>query len=68
MMMGRVKTDFANIQYIKEQCHTPIRTDKEYQGGTCLQIEHAGQGYHNYQRGMAVYQLCVASTNLGGSM
>jgi hypothetical protein len=46
-MEGRVRTDFANINYIKELCRTPIRTDAEYGGNTCLQIEHAGQGYHN---------------------
>jgi len=50
IMSGRVKTDFANVTYIKGLCQTPIQGDKEYRGSTCLQIEHAGQGYHNYQR------------------
>jgi hypothetical protein len=45
VLAGRVKTDFANINYIKGLCPTPIRTDNEYGGSTCLQIEHAGQGY-----------------------
>ena len=50
VMAGRVKTDFANVNYVKDLCQTPIRTDREYSGSTCLQIEHAGQGFHNYQR------------------
>jgi hypothetical protein len=44
VLAGRVKSDFANIDYLKELCQTPIRTDKEHQGETCLQMEHAGQG------------------------
>jgi hypothetical protein len=48
-MSGRIKTDFANVTYVKNICETPIRNDKKYGGSTCLQIEHAGQGYHNYQ-------------------
>ena len=50
VMAAQVKTDFANVGYVKDLCQTPIRTDKVYAGSTCLQIEHAGQGYHNYQR------------------
>lgn len=50
VLAGRVKTDFANVDYIKTLCRTPIRNDKDNKGSTCLQIEHAGQGYHNYQR------------------
>ncbi|KAF1944188.1 hypothetical protein EJ02DRAFT_341468 [Clathrospora elynae] len=53
VLAGRVKSDFANIDYLKHLCRTPIRTDKVNQGSTCLQIEHAGQGYHNYQRYLA---------------
>jgi len=44
VLAGRVKSDFANINYLKDLCPTPIRTDKKTQGETCLQMEHAGQG------------------------
>jgi hypothetical protein len=44
VLAGRVKSDFANINYLKELCQTPIRTDEKTQGETCLQMEHAGQG------------------------
>lgn len=63
VMAGRVKADFANVNYIKELCQTPIRTDKEAQGSTCLQIEHAGQGYHNYQRYLAYWDTAAANGN-----
>jgi hypothetical protein len=55
VLVGNVKTQFANIAYVKEICETPIRTDDEFGGNTCLQIEHASQGYHNYQRYMAFW-------------
>ncbi|KAF2866210.1 hypothetical protein BDV95DRAFT_215611 [Massariosphaeria phaeospora] len=48
-MVGQVKTQFANINYLKETCATPIRSDKAERGSTCLQISHAAQGYHNYR-------------------
>lgn len=49
---GRMKTGFANVNYVKSICSTPITDtmDKEYAGSTCLQLEHAGKGFHNYQR------------------
>jgi hypothetical protein len=50
VLAGRVKADFANLNYIKDLCQTPIRTDKADGGNTCLQIEHAGQAFKNYQR------------------
>jgi hypothetical protein len=53
VLSGRVKADFANVNYVKSLCLSPIRNDLEYQGNTCLQIEHAGQAYHNYQRYLA---------------
>ncbi|KAF1852112.1 uncharacterized protein K460DRAFT_373966 [Cucurbitaria berberidis CBS 394.84] len=63
VMAGQVKTDFANVNYVKELCQTPIRTDKEYAGSTCLQIEHAGQGFHNYQRYLAYWNTAAANGN-----
>lgn len=45
-MHGNVGSSFANVQYIKGQCQTPITThlDPEYSGSTCNSIEQAGQG------------------------
>lgn len=63
VLSGRVKTDFANVTYVKGLCQSPIRNDKEYQGNTCLQIEHAGQAYHNYQRYLADWANAAAIGN-----
>ncbi|KAF2447243.1 hypothetical protein P171DRAFT_430154 [Karstenula rhodostoma CBS 690.94] len=54
---GRVKTGFTNVNYVKSICETPIteRMDAE-SGSTCLQLEHAGQGYHNYQRYLSAWK------------
>ncbi|EMD88802.1 hypothetical protein COCC4DRAFT_136959 [Bipolaris maydis ATCC 48331] len=65
VLAGRVKSDFANINYLKHMCETPIRTDKEHQGETCVQLEHAGQGYHNFQRYLSDWD--VAARNGNGS-
>jgi hypothetical protein len=63
VLSGRVKADFANVNYIKEMCQTPIRTDPKEGGNVCLQIEHAGQGYHNYQRYLAEWDKAAARGN-----
>lgn len=63
VLAGRVKSDFANINYLKQMCQTPIRTDKVAQGETCLQMEHAGQGYHNFQRYLSDWDLSARNGN-----
>lgn len=62
-LVGGVRTGFANPIYISNICPTPIRTDKEHKGSTCLQIEHAGQGYHNYQRYLAYWDVAARNGN-----
>lgn len=54
LLAGQVKTSFANSPYVQKHCSTPIRGD-EHGGNTCLQIEHAAQGYQNYQRYLAYW-------------
>lgn len=52
VMQGNVYTSFANKDYIQRSCKTPITTtiDKDVDDitSTCIQIEHAGQSFHNY--------------------
>ncbi|WPH05084.1 Hypothetical protein R9X50_00798300 [Acrodontium crateriforme] len=50
IMQGLVKTEFANTNYINSHCKTPISNsyDPQYAGPTCIQLEHAAMGYHNY--------------------
>ncbi|KAI9746995.1 MAG: hypothetical protein M1835_002268, partial [Candelina submexicana] len=52
-MFGLVKTSFANPSYTGKMCPTPIKDDPDAGDTTCLQIEHAGQAYHNYERWLA---------------
>jgi hypothetical protein len=66
VMVAQVKTQWANIAYIKDTCETPIsnKTDPLYRGNTCLQIEHAGQGYYNYQRYLADWKTRADNGNV----
>lgn len=47
LVYGKVATQFANPDYIKLRCQTPIQVkdDETYAGSTCVEIEHAGQAY-----------------------
>lgn len=64
-MSANVWTQFANTNYIAEKCPTPIskEMDKEEAGGTCLQIKHAAQAYHNYQQYLKSWQTVAAQGN-----
>ncbi|KAK5732170.1 hypothetical protein LTR17_010747 [Elasticomyces elasticus] len=50
VLSGLVKTSFANPTYIQGNCKTPITKtiDPDVSGTTCVQMEHAAMGYHNY--------------------
>ena len=45
-MIGLVKGSYANPEYIKNNCKTPvsIKVDPINAGLTCLSVEYAGQG------------------------
>lgn len=50
-MQGLVMSSPANVAYLGVKCDTPIlETDDTDSANTCLQIQYAAQGYHNYQR------------------
>ena len=70
LMYGVVKTTFANPVYIASSCKTPIQVlqwDDNYSeslvGSSCLQIDHAAQGYHNYQQYLGFWADLVSSGN-----
>ena len=52
ILYGQVSASFANTYYIMDQCKTPIQSamDATDSGRTCIQIEHAGQAFHNYMQ------------------
>ncbi|KAL4804589.1 hypothetical protein BDV18DRAFT_26369 [Aspergillus unguis] len=51
VLVGNVYASFANTKYLADNCETPIALadDVEYRNNTCLNMQHAGQAYHNYQ-------------------
>ncbi|KAL4862131.1 hypothetical protein BDV12DRAFT_49800 [Aspergillus spectabilis] len=51
VLVGDVYTSFANAKYLGFNCETsiPIDADLDYRNSTCLNMQHAGQAYHNYQ-------------------
>lgn len=69
-MYGLVKTTFANPYYVEGNCQSPIEVstwDPEYSatnvGTTCLSIDHAAQGFHNYKGYLSTWAGLVASSN-----
>ena len=65
VLEGKVSASFANAVYLENKCQTPIaRTtvDPDTEGTTCLDIEHAGQGWHNFKSYIDTW---VDSTNVG---
>lgn len=49
---GKVSASFGNSLYLGYNCQTPIivSDDPEARNTTCLQIQHAGTAYHNYEQ------------------
>lgn len=63
-MQGLVRTSYANPTYNEAQCQTPVMTDTEYGGDTCLSIENAAQGYYSYfQTFLKSWSIVAASGN-----
>jgi hypothetical protein len=65
VLWGRVSTSYANALYTRQKCETPISVamDQDYSGSTCIQIEHAGQSYHNYLQYLAKWTEFVNAGN-----
>jgi hypothetical protein len=66
-LQGSVRTSFANAEYVQGTCQTPITTNIEDSqndlGTTCIQIEHAAQAYHNYQRWLSHWATSASGGN-----
>ncbi|KAK3076724.1 hypothetical protein LTS18_012230, partial [Coniosporium uncinatum] len=67
IMLGPVRSIFANPKFLSQECQTPIRNDldadRDVGGLTCLQIAYAAQGYHNYQRYLGNWDALASSGN-----
>lgn len=69
LMYGKVSTSFANTNYIMQHCNTPIpRATDSDNGRTCIQIEHAGQAYHNYMQYLTIWVDDINSGNTSSNM
>jgi hypothetical protein len=54
VLQGKVTASYGNTQYLASVCETPVTNhmDALYRNTTCLQIEHVGSAYHNYEQWM----------------
>jgi len=64
MLVGDVSTSFANTIYLANNCETPVAldSDPEYRNITCLDMQHAGQAYHNYQAFLHAWSVATEGT------
>ncbi|KAI9763558.1 MAG: hypothetical protein M1840_000420 [Geoglossum simile] len=62
LLHARVSTKYAYTYYAANHCQTPIKTDPDISGRTCLQIDYAGQSFHNYAQYLAAWS---NNTNTG---
>ncbi|KAJ5698523.1 hypothetical protein N7462_000528 [Penicillium macrosclerotiorum] len=64
-LFGKVFASFGNIDYLSLNCQTPITEamDPLARNDTCLQLEHVGQAYHNYQQWLSKWSSVIASGN-----
>jgi hypothetical protein len=66
VMQGLVKAQFSNVVYLQKTCQNPIQIDSfdinyslQNVGNTCLEIEHAAQGFHNYKQYLSYWNMLV---------
>ncbi|KAJ5107542.1 hypothetical protein N7456_004217 [Penicillium angulare] len=64
-LWGKVHASFGNPDYLAYNCQTPIpeSMDLTARNDTCLQIEHAGTAYHNYQQWITTWSNLVDQGN-----
>lgn len=67
-LQGPVRTSFGNVGFLQAQCQTPIRSAEDPDGaqtigGSCNQIQHAADSYHNYQKYLASWDALVNAGN-----
>lgn len=62
MLSGLVSASYANSLFLADNCATPISTitDPSDSGTTCLQLEHAGQGFHNLDTWLGAWASRIA--------
>ncbi|KAJ8064730.1 hypothetical protein OCU04_007048 [Sclerotinia nivalis] len=69
VMKGLVKTGYGNRFYVEQSCQTPISTamDSSYSASTCVDIDHAGEAYHNFLEYVHTWADIAAAGGKGNS-
>lgn len=64
-LWGKVYASWGNPVYLGYNCNTPIPVpmDPEYRNSTCLQMEHVGQAYHNFEQWLDTWSNLINSNN-----
>ena len=65
VLSGTVATAFANTQFLSQNCDTPVTEimDPDNSGLTCLQIDYAGQSYHDFSTWLGEWDEFTKSGN-----
>ncbi|KAJ6190451.1 hypothetical protein N7519_000472 [Penicillium mononematosum] len=65
ILYGKVTSSFANPHYTAANCETPVTNemDPDYRNTTCIQIEHVGHAYHNYQQWISQWGQLITHNN-----
>ncbi|KAJ5459269.1 hypothetical protein N7530_011213 [Penicillium desertorum] len=65
ILQGKVTSSFANPHYTAANCETPVTNemDPDYRNTTCIQIEHVGHAYHNYQQWISQWSQLITHNN-----
>ncbi|KAJ5794185.1 hypothetical protein N7457_000784 [Penicillium paradoxum] len=65
VLEGKVTSSYANNHYLGSVCETPVTNeiDVDSRNSTCLQIDHVGHAYHNYQQWIAEWSRRVRTDN-----
>ncbi|KAM0154321.1 hypothetical protein ACHAQE_000825 [Botrytis cinerea] len=69
VMKGLVKTSYGNPVYVAQNCETPIskEMDSQYSASTCVDIDHAGEAYHNFLEYVRTWADIAADGGKGNS-
>lgn len=64
-LWAKVYTSWGNPEYLANNCKTPIPLpiDPVARNTTCLQMEHVGQAYHNFEKWLDTWSGLVNSNN-----
>lgn len=64
-LWGKVYASWGNPEYLADNCKTPVPVsmDPEARNTTCLQMEHVGQAYHNFEQWLITWSKLVDGNN-----